>query len=1138
MNNKKIFFALIAFSFSVSLAAQINDDFSDGNFTTNPLWNGDNANFEVDLNGRLHLNAPEVTDTSYLSVASEAIINASWEFFTEMDFDPSSSNFSKVYLVSNQENLTGSLNGYFVKLGNSNDNISLYRQDGFTETLLIDGGEGLLGLTNSNDASVKVTRDNFGNWELLADTSVSNNYVSQGIATDNTYLATSYFGVYAKYTSTRSDLFYFDDIIVNGSAFTDDIAPTVEIINVVSDTEIDVLFSEEIDPTNAIVVANYIVDNSIGNPSTVTIDGFNSSLLHLVFTQTFGNGIENNITIENVSDTAGNTMISETLSFTFTQISIAAYKNVVFNEIFADPTPSLGLPESEFVEIYNSTNEYFDLLDWKFVNSTTEKILPAYSLAPSEFLILCDVDDTSLYSSFGNVLPISSFSALSNEGDSLSLVNQLGQIIDVVFYAIDWYNDAIKSDGGWSLELINSETPCSNFTNWTASNSAIGGTPGTINSVFNNTPDTTSPTIESYSIVNANTISINFNEAMDANSLLSAIYTIDNSNSIVSNSIGSIANSIVLNLLNSLDTGVVYTISTTGASDCVGNFIAAGTTVIFTIGYSPLYGNVLINEIMADPTPEIGLPAAEYLELINTSDKIIDLSNCSINDYNFPANTIIDPNNYLLIIDDEYQNLFPNISNKTVISWGESFFTNDGKEIVLKSASNQELDRVNYSVDWYRDDDKNDGGWSLERINPDAPCLASENWSASISNFGGTPGTQNSIYDTTPDLAAPLLLSSQVIDENTIELVFNEKLDTSTVSLGNYVFTENIQVSSLEIVSPNYTNILAELTEPLLGEVVYFVSVTDVSDCSGNSIVNSNSIAFGLPEEPVKGDVIINEALFYPRTGGVDFVEIYNNSTKIISLKNWKLANIEDDEIANQKEITDLPIILLPNDFCVLTNDKENILSEYSNAISNKFIEMESMPAYNNSDGTIVLIGAFIRENDSIVVTEQDRFGYSESLHFPLINNLEGISLERIDYNRPTTDYTNWLSAASNVGFATPGFKNSQYHQTAEGNSEITIEPEVFSPDNDGYLDVVNINYNFKNVGFTGNFIIYDGKGRVIKNLLKNELLPEKGTVSWNGITDENEKARIGIYIVYAEIFDLQGNVKSFKKSCVLGGKF
>src|SRR5688572_12346646 len=118
--------------------AQFADNFSDGDFTNNPSWSGDNSRFSVE-SSQLRLTAPAVTDVAYLSTASAAINDAVWEFFLRMDFATSGTNYTDVYLVSDNPVLTGPLNGYFVRVGNSTDEVSLYRQSGTTKTEIIDG---------------------------------------------------------------------------------------------------------------------------------------------------------------------------------------------------------------------------------------------------------------------------------------------------------------------------------------------------------------------------------------------------------------------------------------------------------------------------------------------------------------------------------------------------------------------------------------------------------------------------------------------------------------------------------------------------------------------------------------------------------------------------------------------------------------------------------------------------------------------------------------------------------------------------------------------------------------------------------------------------------------------------------------
>ena len=55
--------------------------------------------------------------------------------------------------------------------------------------------------------------------------------------------------------------------------------------------------------------------------------------------------------------------------------------------------------------------------------------------------------------------------------------------------------DENKQTGGYSLELINLNDPCSDMSNWSASNSETGGTPGTENSIYDNNADEDAPYI-------------------------------------------------------------------------------------------------------------------------------------------------------------------------------------------------------------------------------------------------------------------------------------------------------------------------------------------------------------------------------------------------------------------------------------------------------------------------------------------------------------------------------------------------------------------------------------------------------------------------------------------------------------------
>ena len=171
---------IILILLSFSNFSQLSEDFSDGDFNSNPNWEGDTTEFIVNADFKLQLNAPSLTDTSYLSVETgtlDYLSNISWEFYVKMDFSPSNNNNFRYYLTSNNNNLQGYLNGYFVRVGENGslDKLKLYRQDGLATTLLASSLHGSFGV--DPEFRVRVNRDINGNWEILCDSTGGFNFI-------------------------------------------------------------------------------------------------------------------------------------------------------------------------------------------------------------------------------------------------------------------------------------------------------------------------------------------------------------------------------------------------------------------------------------------------------------------------------------------------------------------------------------------------------------------------------------------------------------------------------------------------------------------------------------------------------------------------------------------------------------------------------------------------------------------------------------------------------------------------------------------------------------------------------------------------------------------------------------------------
>ena len=860
-----LFILFLFLAFATKLSAQIgfSDNFNDSNFTLSPVWSGEVSKFEVNAAKELQLNNSTAVSSNetYLSTPSLAVNDAFWEFYIRLNFNPSTSNFAKVYLISDNQNLTAALNGYYVQIGGQSgtvDNVRLYRQDGTVDSLLIDGPDGTVATAPA--VKVRVTKTTANLWSLFLDQSgTGSSYQLQGSSIESKHNTSSYFGVFCDYTSTRSDKFFFDDFVVSGVAFQDTIPPIVNQVTILTPQQLEVVFNEKIDSASALNLNNYNLDQSVGNPTSINFPTQDSSKVELSFTSSFINGNTYSLTIQNIEDVAGNSMIPSSSSFFYFIPTPTEKRDVVINELYPDFTPSNGLPESEFIELFNASNKIFDLNGWVLSDGTSNATLANHILRPSEYLIICPPTAALDYSNFGATQDLISFPTLNNTGDNITLKDNNGRTIDF----------------------------------------------------------------------------------------------------------------------------------------------------------------------------------------------------------------------------------------------------------------------VNYTDNWYQNENKDDGGYTLERINPFTDCVGANNFIASNAAIGGTPGAQNNQFDTLPDLISPILTEVLTLNDSTISLRFSEAMDSASIQNGSYAFSPLVVVDAILLNAPDNELATLKLQTKLDSSVFYSFSVSNISDCAGN-VIPANSTTIALPSVAGKNDLVINEILFNARSGSVDFVELYNRSEKAITLQNWLVANFDNDTIANLKVITENPFLLFPNEYVVLTENKLDIIQQYPLSVANSILEITDLPTYNDSEGRVYLFNT----NQELI----DEMEYKDDYHFALLVDDDGVSLERISSEGESLDESNWHSASESVGFATPGYKNSQDFTHPKSSGTVSTEPNIISPDNDGFQDILSINYQFNAPGFVANVSILDRNGRLIRKLVNNELLGSDGSFFWDGITDDNNKARVGIYVVLFEAFNLDGNKEVLKE--------
>jgi len=545
--------------------------------------------------------------------------------------------------------------------------------------------------------------------------------------------------------------------------------------------------------------------------------------------------------------------------------------------------------------------------------------------------------------------------------------------------------------------------------------------------------------------------------------------------------------------------------------------------------------DVLITELMADPTPAVGLPAAEYIELKNISATTYNLLGWRISDATSTViinqSILLAPDSFLIICAASNAPFFEPFGTTLSLTNFPSL-NNDGDTLTLFSAEGKTIHAVAYDKSWYGvQTQKSDGGWSLEMLNLATPCWGSNNWAPSTSAVGGTPGKTNSVNSVLKDETQITLLQASAIDSLTILLFFNQPVDSlSGATATNYKMAFDGVITGAETVSPLFTSVRLTLSKPLKKGVVYTVTATGIVNCIGKGAGVSSSIKTGLPEEPQLGDLVINEILFNPKTGGHDYVELYNQSAKIISASSLLLANRNSTgAVASAKKLSLTPFPIFPGNYVVITEDAALLEQYFFVKDRSAVIAITSMPSFPDNEGTVVVT--------NLQGTVIDEVRYKDDWHFGLITNAEGVALERTHPSMPSQDAGSWHSAAATAGYGTPGYENSQFKQATIGAATISINPKIFSPDGDGFNDAAIINYTVSESGFVANVFVFDGAGREVRHLVKNELLGFNGAWNWDGLGENRQRLPTGTYIIYTELFNLKGKKHRFKNAVVIAQK-
>lgn len=469
--------------------SQLSESFSDGNFTHNPVWTGNANNFVVNSEKQLQ-SVASAASFSCLFTPSQAIENASWECEFTIDYPTSSSNYACMYIVSDKQSIENGFKGYFVQVGGSNDEVSLYYQNGTQKIKLIDGADKRTDVKPLK-INVKVTRDSLTVFRLYSRLSTEKDDVIEGIAQDGNVLRSNYFGLSYNNTSTTGNCYSFDDIYVKGGKVTDVTSPQWLSLELFYPDTLKCVFSETMNFDASALKIN-------GQRTGVLSREINEEMteIKLIASMSFERGNVYQISWEGLTDLAGNILKDTTINYACSEKLFPG--DIVFNEVmFHQPDSSF-----EYVEFYNRSEKLIEPGGLIFTTRKTDgtlnsgnKIPKEVVLFPREFVAFTSNPEVvRTYHQCPDEAKIiqTSWSSLNNESATLVLVDaKKDTVYDEFTYNVSMHHVSVKNPKGISLERIDPDRDSQDMTSWhSAAFTNNYGTPGFKNSQYLEKSDT------------------------------------------------------------------------------------------------------------------------------------------------------------------------------------------------------------------------------------------------------------------------------------------------------------------------------------------------------------------------------------------------------------------------------------------------------------------------------------------------------------------------------------------------------------------------------------------------------------------------------------------------------------------------
>ena len=595
-------------------------------------------------------------------------------------------------------------------------------------------------------------------------------------------------------------------------------------------------------------------------------------------------------------------------------------------------------------------------------------------------------------------------------------------------------------------------------------------------------------------------------------------------------------------------------------------------------------GDVLINEVMADPRGLTKLPATEYVELHNTTDHEINLegwafvydkTSIPLPDAELPAG------GYAVLYKAGREISVADGAAEVAVKHFPANMINTGKPLALKDPSGTVIHSYTYP--------KAKAGRSIERGEGDQ-------WHLSSDPRGGTPGEENS--EGAPDKPDEPEKEKSSPGDVLINEVMADPRGLTKLPATEYVELHNttdreINLEGWAFVYDKTSIPLPDAELPAGGYAVLYKAGREISVADGAAEVAlkrfpSNMVNAGKPlalKDP-SGTVI--HSYTYPKAKAGRSIERGEGDTWHLSSdprggtpgeENSEGALDKPDEPdepdepnkpnepdateqVEPREVVLNEILFDPqprgSEYIELYNRSDRTLSTHGLAIA-----LRKSDGHLGTRHSLTSLATTLAPGDYLVLTSDpngvtslirtpaldairrfklpalnnqgativllrtadstvvDEVTYSAKWHSSAVKIRRGVALERISPDGSSQEAANWTSASSETGYGTPGYKNSQSGTSSQIEEGATISEPEYNASTRDYL----IRYRMDKPDYRCQMAVYSSNGQKVAVIANNQLLTPEGEIRWDGAG-----LTPGVYVFYVELYHPDGSSQHIRK--------